>query len=526
MKKLVFICFFISLSTFCFSQDLTLFFQFDKSELNKENSRFLVDFLQTNKPNKIILKGYADTTGSTVYNKTLAQKRIETVEQLILSKRKDIKIEKINFGEENSFSDDANKRKVEIFLIQTACLVKKVNNKKPQTFLIDNQKDTTIICASGTKIRIPQKSLIITDLNLEPKGNINFEITEYYEVSEMIDANLITQANNEILETGGMLYLQAFSENKKCQLKNDSEIEISFKDITEKDSMQIYSGNISDSYMNWEQVKRNSLVSTKEEMVFFIVEDMPTFLNGDLNTFRDYVTSRLRYPGIAQEQGIQGDVLVQFTINKYGLLVNPKIVRSVHPSIDSEVLRAISNPPNWKPGKQRGKPVAVQYTMPFKFALDDGKPIDKNNRILTHSDFENYVESDSVIQRNKKTDELIGDFYLRTNKLGWINCDRFYRYPNRSNIKVHADSEFESYFAVFNDLRSIMQPRPFNSKEKIREFENIPVNQDVIIVGIKISDKNMFFASFKAKADGKIYKPDFVPTNKDALSSIMKEIGL
>lgn len=507
-----------------FSQDLTLYFQFDQSGLDKEYSNSLFEFIQKNQPSDIILKGYADTIGTAAYNKALVHKRLETVEKVILSINTKTKVEKINFGDANSFSDDAKKRKVEIFLIQSTTITKEPHYKKPQTFLIDNQKDTIITCAKGTKIKIPRKSLITIASNREPKGLIKLEVAEYYEISEMIDANLNTQSNDEILETGGMLHLQAFSENKECRLKNDSEIEISFRDITEKDSMQMFSGNISDDYMNWE-VNTNSNNKINDAL-FFIVEEMPTFLNGDLSTFRDYVYSKLRYPGVAQEVGVQGTVVVKFTINASGLLVNPEIVQSVHPSLDYEVLRAISNTPNWQPGKQRGKPVAVQYSIPFKFVLDDEMPIDKNNRILTQSDFKNYVESDSLIQQSKKTDELISDFYLKTNKLGWINCDKFYSYPNRRNIKIHADSEYESYFAVFNDLRSIMQPKSYDSNNKIIEFELVPADQEVTIVGIKISDKDVLFTSFKAKADGKTYIPKFVPVEKSQLIKKMKEIGL
>lgn len=105
------------------------------------------------------------------------------------------------------------------------------------------------------------------------------------------------------------------------------------------------------------------------EEVFYIVEDMPSFQGGDLNTFRNWVQSNMEYPAIASENGISGKVIVQFAINARGEVVDVQVVRGVDPSLDKEAMRAVKLSPKWAPGKQRGKPVKVQYTMPVNFVL-------------------------------------------------------------------------------------------------------------------------------------------------------------
>ncbi len=116
------------------------------------------------------------------------------------------------------------------------------------------------------------------------------------------------------------------------------------------------------------------VVSTQEEaeeedtQVFFIVEDMPEFPGGEL-ALRQFIANSVKYPVIAQENGIQGRVYVTFVVDADGSVSEPRIARGVDPSLDKEALRVVSALPKWKPGKQRGKPVRVSYTVPINFQL-------------------------------------------------------------------------------------------------------------------------------------------------------------
>jgi protein TonB len=105
-----------------------------------------------------------------------------------------------------------------------------------------------------------------------------------------------------------------------------------------------------------------------EQQVFVIVEDMPEFPGGDLELQR-WINRSVKYPVIAQENGITGRVYVGFVVNKVGQVENVKIMRGVDPSLDKEALRVINKMPKWKPGKQRGKAVKVSYTVPINFQL-------------------------------------------------------------------------------------------------------------------------------------------------------------
>ena len=114
--------------------------------------------------------------------------------------------------------------------------------------------------------------------------------------------------------------------------------------------------------------------NTKEEEevedapVFFIVEEMPDFPGGQL-ALRKFIAQAIKYPVIAQENGIQGKVFVNFVVGKDGTVSGAKIARGVDPSLDKEALRVVNSLPKWKPGKQGGKAVRVSYTVPINFVL-------------------------------------------------------------------------------------------------------------------------------------------------------------
>ena len=106
----------------------------------------------------------------------------------------------------------------------------------------------------------------------------------------------------------------------------------------------------------------------EEDVVFEIVEQMPSFAGGMEGLMR-YLSRNIKYPVTAQKAGIQGRVLVQVIIDSNGNVTNPKITKSVDPSLDAEAIRVTANMPKWQPGMQRGKAVNVKYTFPIEFKL-------------------------------------------------------------------------------------------------------------------------------------------------------------
>ena len=109
--------------------------------------------------------------------------------------------------------------------------------------------------------------------------------------------------------------------------------------------------------------------SSEDDVVFVIVESMPEFPGGQQALFK-YLSENVKYPVIAQENGIQGRVVCQFVVNKDGSIDDIEVVRSGgDPSLDKEAVRLIRSMPKWKPGRHKGKAVRVKYAVPVNFKL-------------------------------------------------------------------------------------------------------------------------------------------------------------
>ena len=135
-----------------------------------------------------------------------------------------------------------------------------------------------------------------------------------------------------------------------------------------------------DMFMNLEDdsslgVEIMDYVEVQEEVVeeeaipFQLVEEKPSFQGGDANQFSKWVNQRLVYPEMAKENGVQGRVTLQFTVEKDGSVTKVKVLRGVDPALDKEAVRVVSMSPKWKPGKQRDRAVPVTYTFPVIFQL-------------------------------------------------------------------------------------------------------------------------------------------------------------
>ncbi len=142
-------------------------------------------------------------------------------------------------------------------------------------------------------------------------------------------------------------------------------------DDVELDQVDIISSEDDQSSAQVEAYVAPAVVEEEEEsaqQIFTVVETMPEFPGGQ-GALLQFLAKSIKYPVIAQENGIQGRVTCSFVVNKDGSIVDAEVIRGVDPSLDKEAIRVINTMPKWSPGKQRGKPVRVKYTVPVTFRL-------------------------------------------------------------------------------------------------------------------------------------------------------------
>ena len=148
------------------------------------------------------------------------------------------------------------------------------------------------------------------------------------------------------------------------------ELEIVDNDVTV--DLDFQSLDDTDVPVDIQEYVRQDVVEEEVEddpIPFVTVEQKPTFNGGDANGFAKWVNSRLIYPEIAKENGVEGRVTLQFTIGKDGRLQDVKVLNSPDESLAQEAVRVVSSSPKWEPGRQRDRAVKVSYTFPVIYRL-------------------------------------------------------------------------------------------------------------------------------------------------------------
>ena len=122
------------------------------------------------------------------------------------------------------------------------------------------------------------------------------------------------------------------------------------------------------SFIGMTNVFAQQETTATAEKVFDVVDEMPSFPGGQ-GVMTEFLSKNIKYPIVAEENGIQGRVLVKIVIKKDGTIDSPKVIKSVDPSLDKEAIRVVKTMPKWIPGKQKGEPVNVSFTVPVTFRI-------------------------------------------------------------------------------------------------------------------------------------------------------------
>ena len=218
-----------------------------------------------------------------------------------------------------------------------------------------------IVLPDGTEIS-PVGELWAEEYNKDNSGflkyfNLNAENIESIEIKKGEEAKA---AYGEKGANGVILF--RIKEKSKTEILNALT-----KLAKEKDADEPLKVNI-----KYEGIKEHSINAQQSTLtgdeVFQVVEEQPMFPGG-MQELMKYLQKEMKYPKEAQDKGIQGRVIVQFVVNKDGSICEANVVKSVDPLLDAEALRVVNAMPHWTPGKQRGEPVRVRFTIPVAFHL-------------------------------------------------------------------------------------------------------------------------------------------------------------
>lgn len=470
----------------------------------------------------ISIIGHSDSDGNDNYNLMLSEKRTKTVMAYLLSKsiRKD-RLKTEFYGEKKpiagnySDKDKQQNRRVEIVIEHGNSDSELPFVKQTQIFLISADKDTTLTCAEGTIIKIKANSFVSEKTGKAISGIVKISVKEFYKISDILLSNLSTTSNGQLLETGGMVNINATANEDELKLSKGQSLEINFPTKQMQKDMQLFSGEWdSEGHINWIQPYKS------QELIFIVVEEMPKFSRGE-NDITRYLASSLRYPQRAKESGIQGIVYVTFVIDEIGAVKNPRVIRGVTPELDEAALNAIKSMPNWTPGRQKGKNVSVQMNLPVRFDLGD-KSLGDTTLIWGENSKERFEKSFSDTTFENASSGNITYYVLNSTQLGWINCDRFINISPITKYIVKFDQDVDKVEIIFDRYKSVMNVFPKNG---VYTFNNVPMGEKITIIAIKRIDNKPYLAVKQTKISSQVEQEfDFQPVTMKMLKTEMQKL--
>ncbi len=367
--------------------------------------------------------------------------------------------------------------------------------KKGELFTINNLRDTTIKAAEGTVFFIPMNSFNATD-------SVVFEVKEYYKYSDMVANGLTTMADDKQLISGGMLSLNATVNGNEVAINPSKEIRVFIPNLTTKDSMEIFEGK-------------------EKEAEDFNLQKGTVIAKNNIN----WQLSKVRIDSAVLKMFIRAIDLKDDNI-QYTVTYNNKTKAVFHKAIESTFSRSellvmlrkkygdyydkIRVRNQWKRDllfRRRDLPEVEYYNVAYNSwgvgdtaeLLPSTIRIYKLNPIDTVYKVQRWINKGYVTTNRPfipvNTLNLIGEKYsIGINKLGWINCDRFYNYAGRkSNVTVNLKDSAYAYitYMVFEKYKSIMQG--YENGNMVM-FPNIPMGEPVKIISIRIKDGKTFAA--------------------------------
>jgi len=404
--------------------------------------------------------------------------------------------------------------------------------KQPQIFHLTTSTDTVITCKEGTKLTIPANCFVTAE-GKEVGGIVKFKTQEFYSKADILLAGLTTLSDGKLLESGGMLNMQAYAEGKELKLKLGTSIKIEMPAKNKKKDMQLFNG-VKDKTgnINWVLTKNEQpsyldieTNSYKEYWDSYEIIPAKTVLSSTMKVSQNNLLMERSYKHKYADNIISNEKIntytIKFSIDRAG---NIKLKQLAENGLELAVRRAHVNFVEWLPFNNSYKFVRtnkIDFTKKLSVQVEPGPMVPRflNQVVIEKTDFDSLfsVSNDSSFEiegtvcilrvgtmgpllkegckdcvsttidsKKMRVSKNGWEYYVfSTNVLGYLNCDKFYNDPNpRTTIQVYGGQNAKVKM-IFTELNSFLEPVAMGD---VKRFNNIPENMRVKIVAIKVKD--------------------------------------
>ncbi len=512
-----------------FSQDTlvhSIYFDVDKYDLKANEKASLDDFLKkVDVPNilSIELTGHTDSDGSIAYNEKLSQNRVKTIDDYF-SKLNLKATSKVEFGELKPVDDNAKdegkakNRRVEVKIIvqlpptiqfdDIQELYKQLEQKK-QTFCIDPNRDTIIALDQGTIIAIQAGTFV------NQKGCVTISAKEVYKKSDMLLENLSTTSNGKMLESGGMIYIEATNSSGK-PVNPKKEMAIFLPTTDYKNDMKLFKGNRDPHQaMNWTGIDARILPFNQFGLDY------------NCNDYWDIRKCGQRCGFFCRIGRIDEAII---GISNPNQKASNKTFRSCQRDIRK-------NRSNRKLNKDLMSKCDSLFKLMDKYGVSNYQDLQlkMNKKLMDSLGLTTLAELRAELEKQRiralesdivdgKSDAQTLSYYsFQTKQMGWINCDRFANEPGKkinmlTTEIIRSDKDCK---LVFDKIKSVMSPS--YTDRTLYRFDNIPENAPVHLVFLRYEGKKIYLSVIETKVQEKAPEPNYKEVTLEELKEAFKQ---
>lgn len=434
---------------------------------------------------EICLVGHTDSDADETYNKTLSLNRATSVKDYFLSNGISNRIHIESKGESkltNKDVTDAEKalnRRVQIIQdYKSSNTIFSSTTKEVQRFEINPNRDTLLTCKEGTKIYIDD--LIFENTNAsEP---VIIQVQEYLTKSDFVLANLTTtHTDGRMIESRGMIYMEAFQNNKSLQIKEGKTIGILFKDRKQSDGTELFLGTSHNNNIVWNQNQTN------QTFINNVTTDR--FISGYSTARREHSSKKKR----KKKKKNSSDFSTNYAIYQ----------RSRYDTI------------NGMPCKIVQKYAKQKYTTDTLYIANDPKLL---------KEYQEYIAMRQQWEYQAQVKKDMDILMLSSPKLGWINCDKFYENtgPFIDIVVEYQEPFVPSVVLAFKNINSVL-PSSYRIDNKII-FKNVPENTPFDIIGLYNANGTTFLSQKSSVAREAAETISFIKVSPGQLKEALKNL--
>ena len=272
----------------------------------------------------------------------------------------------------NELAEISNAKVNDLTSIVKAEEVKSVENSSDEKFKL-----------SGTVVEAERKNVPVMGASILIKGTTMGTLTD------MDGKFTLPVKKGDVIQVSFVGY-----QTQSVVVKDESPLTILMRDDVQPMEEMVVVAQTPKEEVKYTKVEVEETEEPQEKVIFQVVEEMPEFPGG-MSEAMKFLAKNIKYPVAAQQAKIEGRVIVQFVVERDGSISDVHTLRGVNPDLDAEAIRVVSLMPKWKPGKQRGKAVAVKYTMPIMFRLQSPAPKNEEAASIQHINLKVDKDADS-----------------------------------------------------------------------------------------------------------------------------------